>query len=185
MKILIQSLRALLALTLLTGVAYPLLVWGVGQAAFREQAEGSLVYRDDRLVGSILLAQRTADARYFRPRPSAADYATVASGASNQAWTSAKLTAEMTERLAATGGSDLPADLLTASGSGLDPDLSVAAIQVQIERVATARKISPAQRRDLDELIARETEGGQLGPARVNVLQLNLALDTTFPRLEH
>ncbi len=182
MKTVLQSLRLLAVLTLLTGLLYPLAVWAVGRAFFRAAAEGSLLQRDGRLVGSALLAQQTTDPRYFWPRPSAGDYATVASGASNQAWSSAKLTASIAERRAALGGAaDLPADLLTASGSGLDPHLTPAAVRVQAARVAGARKLTPRQRHALDELIAQHIEGGQISPARVNILQLNLDLDVALP----
>lgn len=182
MKILFSSLRLLAVLTVLTGGLYPLAVWSVGQLAFRDRAEGSLVVRNDIVVGSALLAQKTTDPRYFFPRPSAGDYATVASGASNLARTSSKLAAAIAERRTALGGTaDLPADLLTASGSGLDPDLSLAAVRVQAARVAAARRLTPAQRHALDGLIARQAEGAQFGPDRINILRLNLALDTAFP----
>lgn len=182
MKTFLSSLRLLAVLTVLTGLLYPLAVWAVGRAFFRDAAEGSLLVRDGRVVGSALLAQKTDDPRYFSPRPSAGDYATVASGASNQAWTSAKLAASVAERRAAFGGgADLPADLLTTSGSGLDPDLTPDAIRAQATRVVTARRLSPNQQHALLELIARHTEGGHISPARVNVLRLNLALDTAFP----
>jgi len=177
MKSLLTSLRMAVVLTILTGMLYPLAVWAVGQAAFRHQAEGSLVLRDGRVVGSELLAQKTTDPRFFQPRPSAADFATVVSGASNQAWTSARLAAAIDERRAAAGGGEVPADLLTASGSGLDPHLSPEGVRAQLERVATARGFDDARRKALDGLITRLTEGGGLSPARVNVLRLNLALD--------
>lgn len=181
MKTTLAAFRLLVALTLLTGLAYPLAVWALGRAFFRDAAEGSLVHRDGQLVGSALLAQKTTDARYFWPRPSAGDYATVASGASNQAWTSAALAKSIAERRAAFApATDIPADLLTASGSGLDPDLSPAAVRFQVERVAAARHLTSQQRNALVELVARHAEGGQLSPARVNVLRLNLALDRTF-----
>ena len=182
MKIFLPSLRLLAALTVLTGLLYPLVVWAAGQALFRRAAEGSLLARGSVIVGSELLAQKTSDPRYFQPRPSAGDYATVASGASNLAWTNTKLVAAVAERRAAWGGgADVPADLLTASGSGLDPDLSLEAVRIQVRRVAAARHLTPAQRDALDGLIARNTEGGQLSPARLNILQLNLALDAVFP----
>lgn len=181
MLTLIHSFRLLAALTLLTGLLYPLAVWAIGRAFFPAQAEGSLLHRDSRLVGSALLAQPSADPGHFWPRPSAAGYATVASGASNQAWTSATLVATIAARRTALGGDDVPADLLTASGSGLDPEISTAAAAFQLDRIAAARRLSPAQRDALVDLVARHTEGGQFGPARVNVLRLNLALDTAFP----
>lgn len=174
MKTLLQSVRLLLVLTLLTGALYPLVVWAIGRVAFRDRAEGSLVLRDGKAVGSRLLAQKTTAESYFWPRPSAADFATVASGASNAAWTSAKLATSIEERRKALGGGAVPAELLTASGSGLDPELSPAAARWQIARVAAARQL-PAAR--IEELIARLTIGGGLAPERVNVLALNLALD--------
>lgn len=182
MKTVLSSLRVLVVLSMLTGLLYPLAVWAVGQVCFRDAAEGSLLRRDGRVVGSALLAQKTGDPRYFSPRPSAGDYATVASGASNQAWTSAKLAASVTERRGASGLADgVPADLLTASGSGLDPHLTPGAIDAQVAGVAAARRLSPEQQQALRELIARHTEGGHISPARVNVLRLNLALDAAFP----
>jgi K+-transporting ATPase ATPase C chain len=181
MKTLFASFRMLVVLSLLTGGLYPLAVWAVGRMAFRSQAEGSLVVREGRVVGSALLAQKTTSPRYFWPRPSAGDFATVASGASNQAWSSAKLAASIDERRAAWRGGDVPAELLTASGSGLDPHLTPGAVRFQAGRVAGARKLDVTQRRKLDELIAQHIEGGQLVPARINVLLLNLALDATFP----
>ena len=182
MKTFFTSLRVLVVLTILTGLLYPLAVWAVGRVFFREAAEGSLLRRDGHVIGSALLAQKTADPRYFSSRPSAGDYATVASGASNQAWTSAKLATSVAERRAALGSAtDLPSDLLTTSGSGLDPDLSLAAIRAQIGGIVTARKLTLNQQHTLDELVASETIGGQLSPVRVNVLRLNLALDSAFP----
>lgn len=178
MKTFLSSLRVLVVLTILTGLLYPLAVWAVGQVLFRDAAEGSLVRREGRLVGSTLLAQKTEDPRYFSPRPSAGDYATVASGASNQAWTSTKLATSVAERRTTSGD---VADRLTSSGSGLDPDLSPEAIRGQIPDVIGARKLTTSQQHTLDELVASHTVGGQLSPARVNVLQLNLALDTAFP----
>lgn len=181
MKTLLQSLRVLFALTVLTGVLYPLAVWAVGRGFFRRAAEGSLINRNGRVVGSDLLAQKTDDPRYFHPRPSAGDYATVASGASNLAWTNAKLAAAVAERRVAAGAGEVPAELLTASGGGLDPHLSPAGVRTQAARVAAARALRGDQLRVLDGLVDLLTEKGQLGPDRVNVLRLNLALDDTFP----
>jgi K+-transporting ATPase ATPase C chain len=181
MKTLLSSLRLLAVLTLLTGLLYPLAVWGVGHLFFRGAAEGSLLRQNDHVVGSALLAQKTTDPRYFWPRPSAGDYATVASGASNLAWTSAKLAGSVADRRAQFGGGDVPADLLTASGSGLDPDVSPEAIRGQLARVVKARGLTTDQQHALDDLIARRLEGGQISPARVNVLRLNLDLDQAFP----
>lgn len=181
MKNLVVSLRMLAVLTLVTGCLYPLGVWAIGQVCFHSAAEGSLLMRDGRVIGSQLLAQPTPSPRYFQPRPSAANYATVPSAASNQAWTSAALAFEVAVGRARWGGGAVPADLLTASASGLDPDLSPAGIRFQIDRVSTARHLDPRQRAILDELVARLTQGGQFSPPRINVLQLNLALDRAFP----
>jgi K+-transporting ATPase ATPase C chain len=130
-----------------------------------------------------MLDQDNADQRDFWPRPSAGDHATVASGASQQAWTNARLHAAVAERRAGHGTtSDVPADLLTASGSGLDPHISLAAARHQTARVAAARRLDAAQRDALDELVAQHAEGGQFSPPRINVLLLNLALDSRLPR---
>lgn len=182
MKTILPALRVLVALTVLTGVLYPLAVWAVGQTFFRAAAEGSLINRNGKVIGSVLIAQKTTDPRYFWPRPSAGDYATVASAASNQAWTNTKLRAVLEERRAAFGGGAVPADLLTASGSGLDPDLTPEAIRIQIARVAEVRRLDGAQRKRLEKLITESIEGGNFSPARINVLRLNLATDDAFPR---
>jgi len=182
------ALRSLFALTLLTGVAYPLLVTGLGQLANAEAVQGSLIKRGEQVVGSRWLAQPFQQAGYFWPRPSAGDYATVASGASNKGPTSKDLLDKIQERKAALLKAHLlpadavvPPELLMASGSGLDPDLSPAAVQFQVKRVAQARGL---QVQVLAHLIQAATEGpqlGLLGASRVNVLALNLALDSQFP----
>jgi K+-transporting ATPase ATPase C chain len=182
MKTTFSSLRLLFVLTVITGLLYPLAVWAVGRIFFHDAAEGSLLRRDGRIVGSALLAQKTEDPRYVWPRPSAGDYATVASGASNLAWSSARLAAAVAERRQACGpDSPAPADLLTTSGSGLDPDLSPEAVRLQLPRIAEARHLSADQQHALAELVANNVEGGHLSPARIPVLRLNLALDTFFP----
>jgi K+-transporting ATPase ATPase C chain len=176
MKTLIKALRAIAVFTLLTGVIYPLVVTGVVRVAFPKQAGGSLIMRDGRVVGSELLAQNCEDQRYFWPRPSAADYATVASGASNKGPTSADLAKSIAERRGKFG-KDAPADLLTASGSGLDPHISPEAAVFQVDRVAKARGVP---REKISALVSARVEPPQLGilgEPRVNVLALNLALD--------
>lgn len=175
MKILLQSLRLLAVCTLLLGFVYPALVWGVGRVFFPAEAAGSLL-RDasGRVVGSALLAQKTEDPRHVHPRPSAADYATVASGASNLAWTSEKLRA----RVAAARAAGLPDALATTSGSGLDPHLPPEAALAQLDRVAAARVWDAATLARAQAWIAQNTEGGMISPPHVNVLRLNLALDT-------
>lgn len=172
MKTVAQALRLLAFLTLVLGGLYPALVWAIGQAAFPAAANGSLLHdASGRVVGSALLAQKTEDARYVHPRPSAGDYATVASGASSLPWTSAKLR----DRVAASAGQ--PAALATTSGSGLDPHLPPAAALGQLDRIGAARGWDAAARARAEAWIAAHTEGGTISPAHVNVLLLNLALD--------
>ena len=181
MKTILQSIRALLVLTVLTGILYPLIVTAAAKLLFAKAAAGSLVERDGQIIGSALLAQKTESPRYFWPRPSAADYATVASGASNQGPTSAALAKAVEERRAKFGA-DAPADLLATSGSGLDPHISPEAAHLQAARVAAARSVSNEK---IAALIDRYTEPPQLGflgEARVNVLALNLALDALESR---
>lgn len=175
-KELIASLRALVALTLLTGVLYPLGMTAVSQLAFPRQANGSQLQVDGKLAGSTLLAQKFTSPRYFWPRPSAGDYATVASGASNQSFTSKKLLDAVNERRAALG-KDAPSDLLYASGSGLDPHISPAAAAYQAERVAKARGLELAKVAALIQSQTEPPQFGFLGEPRVNVLLLNRALD--------
>lgn len=173
MKTFLISLRLLALLTLLTGFVYPAFVWAVGRVCFPTESGGSLVLRDGQVVGSALLAQKNDDPRYIQPRPSAGDYATVASAASNQAWTSAALR----ERIATAAAAGVSDERATASGSGLDPHLTPEAVLAQLDRVATARGWDAARRARAEAWIAEHTEGGQIGPAYVNVFLLNLALD--------
>lgn len=176
MKTILESLRILIVLTVLTGFAYPLVVTVVARIAFHDASEGSVAKRGSQAVGSLLLAQKTESPKYFWPRPSAADFATVASGASNKGSTSADLVKSIAERRAKFG-EDAPAELLTASGSGLDPHLSPSAARYQAARIAAERNL-PVER--VNALVDQLTEGpqfGLLGEPRVNVLALNLALD--------
>ena len=161
---------------MVTGIAYPLLVTGVSQLVFPAQANGSLVHKGDQIVGSALLAQKFTDARYFWPRPSAVDYATVASGASNQGFTSKKLLDAVNQRRALFG-SQAPSDLLYASGSGLDPQISPEAAAFQITRVSAARGISVERLEKLVKSVTEAPQFGFLGQPRVNVLLLNSSLD--------
>lgn len=179
MKTFFTALRLFVFLAVLTGVLYPLAVTALARVAFPSQANGSVVTASTGVpVGSALLAQATTSPRYFWPRPSAADYATVASGASNLAPTSAKLRDQVAARAAAHNlapDAPVPADLLFASGSGLDPHISPAAATFQAARVAAARNLPLAT---ITSAITAHTEsGGILGEDRVNVLLLNLALD--------
>jgi len=176
MKTTFQALRLLLFMTLLTGLIYPLAFTGIAAVLFPQQSTGSLRETGGKAIGSDLVAQKFEAPRYFWPRPSAAEYSTVASGASNKGPTSADLRVAIDARRKKFGA-DAPIDLLTASGSGLDPHLSPAAARFQIARVAEVRGL-PAQQ--LEDLVARTIEPPQfgfIGEPRVNVLRLNLALD--------
>jgi K+-transporting ATPase ATPase C chain len=178
----LPAVVAFLAFTLLTGIAYPLAVTGVAQLAFPHRADGSLVERDGRVVGSRLIGQSFTGPRYFQPRPSAAGegYDAMASSASNLGPTNDELLEAVEERRAAyrdTNGEEAPIDALTASGSGLDPHISPANARLQAPRVARARGLSVEE---VLALIDENTDGrslGFLGEPGVNVLELNLALD--------
>ncbi|MCL4783798.1 MAG: K(+)-transporting ATPase subunit C [Bryobacterales bacterium] len=182
---LLTGLRMTAVLTVLTGLLYPGLVTGICQFLFPSQANGSLIERDGKAVGSVFIGQRFTAAQYFHPRPSAAGsegYDASASGASNLGPTSQKLIDRIQNaRISSRLESGIPADLLTSSGSGLDPHISPASAHLQVARVAEARGISDTT---VAELIGRFTEGrdlGFLGESRVNVLLLNLALDEQYP----
>ena len=176
MKTILQALRLLILLTLLTGLAYPVVVTIAARLVFPNQASGSIVKRDDQPVGSTLLAQKFESDRYFWPRPSAGDYATVPSGASNLGPTSEALKKAIAERRAKFGA-DAPVDMLTASGSGLDPHISPEAAVQQIQRVAKARDLNPERVGALVKAAIEPPQWGVFGEPRVNVLALNLRLD--------
>jgi K+-transporting ATPase ATPase C chain len=185
------ALVSLLALTLITGVAYPLLVTGIAQAAFPSQASGSLIVRNGKPVGSRLIGQPFDDPRYFWGRLSAtADsngrplaYNGAASTGSNLGPTNPALVDEVKARIDALQAADpgnaapIPVDLVTSSGSGLDPDISPAAAEYQVHRVAAARKLDEIRVRALVAAHTADRQLGFLGEPRVNVLELNLALD--------
>jgi K+-transporting ATPase ATPase C chain len=194
----LAALRALLVLTVILGIAYPLAVAGVGQLVFPHQANGSLVSKGGAPVGSSLLGQAFTDAKgdplpqWFQPRPSAAadpanpadpGYNPLFSAPSNKGPSNTDLIKAINDRRAAVAAFDgvppasVPDDAVTASGSGLDPDISPAYAQEQVDRVARTRHLDPAAVRNL---VAEHTQGrnlGILGEPRVNVVELNLALD--------
>ncbi|MFC4314404.1 potassium-transporting ATPase subunit KdpC [Steroidobacter flavus] len=186
MKQLRPALVSFLLLTVITGVAYPLVVTGIGQAVFSDAANGSLIKEGDKLVGSRLIGQPFSDPKYFFGRPSATSpqpYNGAASSGSNLGPTNPTLATIITERVAALRALDpenkslVPIDLVTASGSGLDPHISPAAAEYQVPRVARLRNRPEAEIR---ALVKEATEGrtfGLLGEPRVNVLLLNLSLD--------
>jgi potassium-transporting ATPase KdpC subunit len=190
-KQILPGLRINIFLTILFGIAYPLVITGISQLAFPRQANGSLIVSDGKVIGSELIGQNFTKPEYFQPRPSAAGndgYDPTASGGSNLGPTSQKLVDRVKASIEKfrkenpdyTG--PIPADLVTASASGLDPHLSPASANAQAARVAKARGASQGQ---IAQLIAEFTEPpslGLLGEPRVNVLKLNLALDQRFPR---
>jgi K+-transporting ATPase ATPase C chain len=178
-------------LTVLTGIVYPLIVTGVGQAAFNNRANGSVIQQGERVVGSRLLGQPFASPRYFWGRPSATGpqpYNGAVSSGSNQGPINPSLESAVKDRVAALRAADpgntapVPVDLVTASGSGLDPHISPAAAAYQVARVARERNVAEEQVR---KLVQQATEGrtfGILGEPRVNVLELNLMLDAQLNR---
>ncbi|MBK7874910.1 MAG: potassium-transporting ATPase subunit KdpC [Planctomycetes bacterium] len=181
---LVVSVRMLLVMTLLTGVAYPLVVWAAGNALFPERARGSVVVVDGTVRGSRLVGQAFDGERWFWGRPSATSPAcnAAASGGSNLGPTNPALAAIVRARIerleaAPHPSRAIPVDLVTASGSGLDPHVSPAAARYQVERVAAARGLALDRVRALVEAHVEPPTLGLLGEARVNVLELNLALD--------
>ena len=183
----LPALRMLVVISVLTGVAYPLLVTGIAQLAFPGTANGSLIAVGGKTMGSALIGQPFDDPKYFWSRPSATSpqpYNAGASAGSNQGTRNPALADAVTARITALRDADpgnaapVPVDLVTASASGLDPQISPAAAEYQVSRVAKARGLDAAKVR---ELVAQHTEGrtlGFLGEPRVNVLELNLALDS-------
>jgi len=181
------AVRFTLITTVVFGLLYPLVVTMFSQWIFPHQANGSLVMKDGKVIGSKLIAQAFTGDQYFHPRPSAAGsgYDPTSSSGSNLAPTNQALVTRVQQDVAKlqkeNPGAAIPADLVTTSGSGLDPDISPAAADFQIPRVAKARGISPD---DLRRIVARHTQPrqlGLLGEPRVNVLELNLDLDASAP----
>jgi K+-transporting ATPase ATPase C chain len=183
---LLPAVRMLVVLSILTGVIYPYLVTGIAQVAFPRAANGSLIVDNGKAIGSSLVGQPFDDPKYFWSRPSATSpqpYNGAASSGSNQGPRNPALADAVTGRIKALRDADpdskspVPVDLVTASGSGLDPDISVAAAEYQIHRVAVARGVSEDKVRTLVAENATGRTFGIFGEPRVNVLNLNLALD--------
>jgi K+-transporting ATPase ATPase C chain len=182
MKLFLISLRMLAFMTLLTGFMYPFVVTAISQILFPLQANGSLVKKDNAVIGSNLLAQKFESDRYFWSRPSATDYNTLPSGGSNLSPTSTALKTQYHVRIEALKkkhdpDSMPPQDLLFNSASGLDPEISIEAAEYQINRIAQNRAITVIAVRHIIDELTQPPQFGILGESRVNVLKLNLDLD--------
>jgi K+-transporting ATPase ATPase C chain len=184
---LITTVLYTIVTTIIFGIVYPFVVTGVAQVLFKDKANGQLIQQDGQLIGSRIIGQPFSAAGYFHSRPSAAGngYDAANSGASNYAPTNKKLIDRISGDVTALQldhpNTDVPVDLVTASASGLDPDITPAGAEFQVARIAHERHLSEATVRDL---VARHTQGRQLGflgEPRVNVLELNLDLDHTAP----
>ena len=183
-KNLLTAFLMTIATTILLGLVYPLLITGIAQVLFKNKANGQIVYRNGEAIGSRIIAQPFTSAKYFHPRPSAAGnngYDPTNSGGTNYASTNQKLIdrvkADAAMLQAENPGRPIPADLITTSASGLDPEISPAAAEFQIPRVARARGMSEPALRQVVEKHTIQRDLGLLGEPRVNVLELNLALD--------
>ena len=180
-------LRASIGLTIvslgLCGFLYSATVTGLGQLLFPAQANGSLIELDGKILGSSLVAQPFTDPKYFQPRPSAANYDPMAMAGSNMARTNPELTKIIEQRIADIeardhiDGRQIPSDLVTASGSGIDPEISLKSAMIQVKRVAEARHLSDQQVIELIQQYTLKPTFGVLGQEHINVLELNLALD--------
>lgn len=189
MKLIFQAIRQLILWTVVTGAVYPLVITIIAQTCFHDQANGSLVMRDGKIIGSALLAQQFQGSNYFWPRPSACSYGTgptgiAASSGSNLGPTSGQLQTNVANNASAfISGNNLPtntavpADMVFASASGLDPHISPEAARLQIDRVAAVRGISKDKVGGLVDKFVEAPQWGIFGQARVNVLLLNVALD--------
>ena len=184
----IIAIKILLVMTVLTGIIYPFFMTGVAQLAFPAKANGSLVKEGDKIIGSELIGQKFDSSIYFWSRPSAIDYNPIPSGASNLGPTSDKLKNQVNERrrlFAANNSivviSVIPKEMLFASASGLDPHISPEAALLQLKRVAMTRNLNEIQKQKVEQLIRNKTQEPQFflfGEPRINVFELNLALDS-------
>lgn len=183
----IIAFKFLLIMTLLTGIIYPLLMTGVAQLSFPSKANGSLILRDGKIIGSELIGQKFDSSIYFWSRPSATGYSAVPSGASNYGPTSDTLEKQVilrrnyfAEKNDVKDPSVIPLEMIFASASGLDPDISKKAALLQVDRIARARNYNDSRKTELIRIIGEMTKKPQfllLGEERINVLNLNLALD--------
>jgi len=184
---LIVAIKFTLVTTIIFGLLYPLAVTGLSRLLFPKQADGSLLEKNGQVVGSRLIGQAFTSDKYFHPRPSAAGtgYDATASSGSNLGPTNQQLVdrvkQDVTKLQQENPGVPIPADLVTSSGSGLDPDISPAAAEFQIPRIARVRGITAEALRPVIARHTQQRQWGILGEPRVNVLELNLDLDTSFP----
>jgi potassium-transporting ATPase KdpC subunit len=183
-KHLITSFLMTIATTILLGLIYPLVVWGLAQVLFKDKANGQIIVRNGEAVGSRLMAQPFTSAKYFHPRPSATSpntYDPTNSGGTNYAPTNQKLIDRVKSDSATLHAENpsqpIPVDLITTSASGLDPEISPAAADFQVPRVARERGMTESDVRNLVQKYTYQRDLGLLGEPRVNVLELNLALD--------
>ena len=184
----ITAFKFFLAMTVVTGIIYPLLMTLFAQLCYPSKANGSLIKKDGKIIGSDLIGQKFDSSIYFWSRPSAIDYNPIPSGASNLGPTSTKLKKQVAERRklfakdnSIIDTSSVPEEMIFASASGLDPHISPEAAFLQLERVAIARNLNEAQKQKVQRLINRKIEEPQFflfGEPRINVIELNLALDS-------
>lgn len=187
MKTIIISIKLLLFMTILTGIIYPLFIWGISRVAFPVKADGSLIKLNDRITGSELIGQKFTSRKYFHSRPSAIDYEPMPSGGSNLAPTSKRLKnvvdsirAEYSKINELPENTDIPPDAVFSSASGIDPHIGVQNAMLQVNRISNERKFDAIKHDKLIELIKKNTEEpqyGVFGGERINVLILNLELD--------
>lgn len=189
MSSIMNSIKMLLFMTVLTGCLYPLAVTGIGKVFFKKQVNGSIVYLNKNMVGSELIGQNFKSDIYFHGRPSVCTYNGTNSGASNKSVTSAEFNNYVLEKqdelVKKYGEKNIPQEMYLNSGSGLDPHITPEAAVMQIDRVAVARKLSLEEKNRVTKLVEEMTENrdfGLFGEKRVNVLKLNLSLDKVTKR---
>lgn len=184
MNAIVNSLKMLLVMTVITGIIYPMFITVTGKVLFSKKAEGSIIYINGKPVGSELIGQNFSDNRYFHGRPSASNYETIPASASNKSVTNREFNDEVKKRYEELSkeysSNNIPQEMYLKSGSGIDPHISPQSALMQIERVAASRNFSADKKEKLKNIITALTEKrdfGILGEERVNVLKLNLAVD--------
>jgi len=188
MKTFIIALKIFLFFTILTGIVYPLLVTGIAQITFPAKANGSIIYKDNKAIGSTLIGQQFDSVIYFSSRPSAIAYNPLPSGGSNYGLTNIKLKNQVADRKTHfwklnqldSLKTEIPSEMLFASGSGLDPHISLKAAMLQVDRIVNARKFNKIQKQKIVECVQEHIEERQflcMGEQRINVLLLNIELD--------